>query len=299
MKPERALIAERAAAQHCAELLNRGPAASDLLPLLGQAGQRLARLLPGALAELCGGEAPSVTATPPREASMADLLRDLDELAANSLLAAGAQDTPLLASLDGYAVLRLVDRAFGGKGEAPVLLPEAFPMSAQLMIQRLEALVAAQLAAALGSNDPAAVRALRRDGKLADLAPFPADAALAVLKLEVMEGMRVPWRITLALPLGALAVLLGHDGRAPVVRAANSGPADPAAAPFADLPLPLRAVLVDMAVPLAAISKLEPGVVLPVAVARAVPLHIGTTLIARGTVGAQDDRVAVKLTQLA
>jgi flagellar motor switch protein FliM len=52
-------------------------------------------------------------------------------------------------------------------------------------------------------------------------------------------------------------------------------------------------------VPLAAISALEPGAVLPVAVARAVPLSIGGIEIARGTIGAQDDRVAVKLIKIA
>jgi flagellar motor switch protein FliM len=54
-----------------------------------------------------------------------------------------------------------------------------------------------------------------------------------------------------------------------------------------------------MKVPLATVSRLEPGMVLPVAVARAVPIHAGAAVIAHGTVGAQDDRVAVKLTHIA
>lgn len=298
MKHERSLIAERSAAQHCPELVRRGPEPDALLPLLEALGQRFARLLGPALADLAGGDPPSVTPVPPREVTLADLLRDLDELAANTLLAAGAQDVPVLASLDGYAVLRLVDRAFGGKGEAPVLLPDSFPMSAQLMISRLEAMIAAQLARALDAAVPPPVRALRREGQLAELAPFPADAPLLMLKLEVMEGMRAPWRVTLALPAAALPELLTGDGRQPPPRSGAPRPADPAAAPFADLPLPLAAVLVDMQVPLRAISALEPGAVLPVAVARAVPLRIGETVIACGSVGEQDDRVAIKLTRI-
>jgi flagellar motor switch protein FliM len=54
-----------------------------------------------------------------------------------------------------------------------------------------------------------------------------------------------------------------------------------------------------MAVSLAAVSALEPGSVLPVAVARAVPLSIDGRIVARGTIGAQDDRIAVQLTQIA
>lgn len=54
-----------------------------------------------------------------------------------------------------------------------------------------------------------------------------------------------------------------------------------------------------MRIPLNQAASLAPGVVLPVAVARAVPLAAGPSIIARGTVGQQDDRVAIKLTQIA
>lgn len=299
MKPERTFVAERIAAQHCAELLPRGPEPAELLPLLTRLGHRFAPLFAAALAELAGGEAPSVTPTAPRETTMADLLGELDELAAHSLLTAGPQQVPMLVSLDGYAVLRLVDRAFGGKGEAPVLLPEAFPLSAQLMIQRLEAATTAQLAAALGSSEPTFVQPVRRDGNLADLAPFAPETALIVMQFDVLVGMRSPWRITLALPMHRLGDLVGETGLGSAAPPPPPRAADPAGAPFADLPLPLAAVLVDMNVPLSAVSQLEPGAVLPVAVARAVPIRIGRTVIAHGTVGAQDDRVAVKLTQIA
>lgn len=296
MKPQRAFVAERAAAQHCAELLRRGPEPAELLPQLARLGDRLARLLAEGLARLGGGEAPLVTPQVVREERCADLAKGIGPLAANSLLAAGAGGAPLLASLDAGAVLRLVDKAFGGKGEAPATLPGQFPTSAQLMIQRLETLVVECLCAALGADG--AVRALRRDGDLAELAPFTGDARLAVLQLEVMEGMRAPWLATLALPLATLAELFGHGDRPPAPPAAPRA-ADPAAAPFADVPLPLTAVLVDMQVPLATISALEPGTILPVAVARAVPLSIAGSVIARGTVGAQDDRVAIKISHIA
>ena len=70
-----------------------------------------------------------------------------------------------------------------------------------------------------------------------------------------------------------------------------------AEAPFADIPLTLRAVLVDMAVPFARLAGLAPGDVIPVSVARTVPIAAGGQTIAHGTVGALDDRVAVQLTK--
>ena len=101
------------------------------------------------------------------------------------------------------------------------------------------------------------------------------------------------------MPLAALIELFSYGERPAAARSRGPRAADPAAAPFADLPLPLSALLVDMQVPLATISTLAPGVVLPVAVARAVPLRAGDAVLAHGTVGAQDDRVAIKLTRIA
>lgn len=294
MKPERAFVAERVAAQHCAELLRRGPEPSELLPALHRLGEKLARQLGPALAALLGGDEPAVTPLAPQEQSEIELVEAVGPLAANSLLATTAPGVTLLASVDGLAMLRLVDRAFGGKGEASGPLPDRFPHSAELMIAKVEGLLAKTLGAALGQGE---LRALRRDARLTELAPFPAGARLAVLPVEVMEGAKAPWKLTLALPLVMLPKLLGstESGAAP----RKAGAADPAAAPFADVPLPLTARLVDMKVPLSTIALLEPGQVLQVAVARAVPIAIGEQVIARGTVGSQDDCVALKLTQLA
>ena len=51
-----------------------------------------------------------------------------------------------------------------------------------------------------------------------------------------------------------------------------------------------------MALPVSAIAALVPGQILPVTVARNVPLWIGETQIAHGTIGALDERIAVQIT---
>ncbi|MEL0209334.1 MAG: FliM/FliN family flagellar motor C-terminal domain-containing protein, partial [Novosphingobium sp.] len=68
--------------------------------------------------------------------------------------------------------------------------------------------------------------------------------------------------------------------------------------PFADLPVELAAVLVDMKLPLAAVSALRVGQILPVPIARNVPIKVGGKTYACGTVGALEDRVAIQITQL-
>lgn len=289
MRPERAFVAERVLARHCAELVRSGPGPAELSAALERTGARLARHLPLALYALLGTIAEIECGKPGAE-SYDDFAEFHPLLAANALLSAGG--VPVLATLDAVAVLSLVDRAFGGKGEPPAQMPRAFALSAELMIQKLEEIVCAGLAAALGI-ERATVRAVRRDGSLPQLAPFAAGTALSTLRLAVTEEGRGPWSITLAFPATALPRLFGQGERAtPRPRRL----AVPIAPPFADLPLTLRAVLVDMAIPLSRLGTLEVGQVLPIAVSRLVPVMAGAVTVARGVPGAESDRVAIQIT---
>ena len=178
MKPERALVAERVLAQHCPELLRTREAAPvALLPALARLSDGLARTLSAALAALTASEPPVVRSGAARECTMAELGQGIAPLAANSLLSLGAADMTALASLDAEAVLRMVDRAFGGRGDAPSPLPTAFPMSAELMVTRLETVVVTALGQALLPmlGRAGAVQPLRRDGCIKQLAPFADD----------------------------------------------------------------------------------------------------------------------------
>lgn len=292
MKPQHSFVAERIAAQHCAELLRRGPEPAELLAALGRLGERLAQRLGPAVATVLGGDAPVVSAELPCEANEAELLDEAGPLAANSLFSSGIPGVSLLVSVDGLTILRLVDRAFGGRGGAIGPLPEAFPLSAELMIDQLEKLIAVCLGEALGQAE---LKLHKRDSCLTELAPFPAGARLVLLRIRIADGAQKPSTILIALPLIQVPKLLGAETAAP--RSTRS--ADPAAAPFADLTLPLAATLVDMLVPLSVLGALEPGSVLPVAISRSVPLAVGTTVLACGSVGANDDRIAIKLTRIA
>lgn len=295
MKPERAFVAERVLAQHCPELLrSRNAAPVALASPLKRLGDGLARTLANALAPLSAGEPPLVRCVAPRECTMAELAATIAPLAANSLLNAGSPELPALASLDADAVLRMVDRAFGGRGDAPSPLPTAFPLSAELMITRLEGIVAQALGQAL--NVPGAVRALRRDGCIAQLAPFADGEELGVITLEVDDVGRAPWNVTVALPRAALIKLFG-EAEPGLPKPARTLQGSPTQEPLGAVPLTISAVLVDMRIGFTELSNLQPGHILPVAVARSVPLKVGDKTIAHGTIGAMDDRVAVQITQ--
>jgi flagellar motor switch protein FliM len=294
MKPERPLVAQRPLARHSEALLRPAPAAAELLPVLARAGDQLARKLRLALAPLHGGEAAAVECAPPQEMTAGTFAPQ--GLVAISLHAAGAEGHPLLSVVEGDTVLRLLDRAFGGPGEAPSPLPRELPLSAELMVQRIETLIAAPLAVTLGLEG--GIKPVRRAATLGELAALPDDAALAVLTFSIREGARPAWTLRLGFPMAALADLTGAARPAPAPRH-DAAPASALDQPFAELPLTVRAVLVDVPLPLSTLSALEVGQVLAVPVARSVPLRIGEALVGHGTIGAVDDRVALQLTQLA
>ena len=297
MKPQHEFIAERALAQHCPELVRAVPLPAELLPMLAHCGDALAKALGPLLAPLLGGEAPAVSAEAPQLTGSNALAEQIAPLAANSLMAAGADSAPLLVSIEAAAILRLVDRAFGGKGAVNGPLPELFPLSAELMIVRLEELACTALARAFGLAWPGAMRTVRRNASLGELSPFVPGTELAIQRFTIAEGGGASWAMTLALPLATLAALCGPSARLGPTSADQRAAVNPADEPYGALPLTLNAVLVDMAVPVSVLSALEPGQILPVSIARSVPLRIGTTTIAHGTIGALDERVAVQITQ--
>ena len=296
MKPERALIAERALAQHCPELIRASPPRADLLPQLARCGERLAIAFASALQPLIGGEPPAVSAAPPSECAWGELASEFAPLAANSLLGLGSDNAPLLLSFDAAPIFRLVDLAFGGRGAAPAQLPDAFPMSAELMIARLETVMIGLIEDAFAIGEGNFIRAVRRDGNIDLLMPFERDIRAAVLPLTVTEVFGASWTARLVLPLATLAALLScAEGRTAGKRMVTRSPGL-SAEPLNAVPLSLRAVLVDMAMPVSAIAQLQAGQILPVSVARSVPLRIGSTTIAHGTIGTLDERVAVQIT---
>lgn len=294
MKPERAFIAERAIARHDPVLLRPGPSAADLVPALTRMSERLAKAVRGALIPLLGGAEPQINPMKPMQTDFADFCSEIPRLAANSLMQIGS--APFMVSIEGENVLRLVDRAFGGPGDTPSSLPREFPLSADLMIGRIEQLVAACLAVSLGGAG-GAVRSIRRDASLAQLQAMPDATPVASLTLNVVEQGRMPWAIAFAFPLDTLAGMFAH-GETKRPAKPPRGPAQPTDAPFADMPIDLTAVLVDISLPLATVSALRVGQVLPVPIARSVPVKVGARTYAHGTIGALDDRVAIQITQL-
>jgi flagellar motor switch protein FliM len=295
MRPEGTFIAERLAAQHCAEL-TRGPRqAANPLAELGQFGERFADVLADTLAKAFQGAAIDVSAVEPTELT-ANVNERRGEPVFNTTFAAGAGETGFYASLPQGAALAMVDVALGGDGKNCEVAGGKLPISAQLMFERFEKLLTAALADAFELPGADAVK-VRKSGTMPEAAlPFSGCKRI-VLAVRLAIASSPHHELVLTFPGASLATLFAGRGDAGA-GVTKGGVVAPNAEPFAGIPLPMRAILVDMAMPVSALANLAPGTVIPVSVARSVPLMIGDQVIGHGSVGSMDDRTALQLARI-
>lgn len=302
MRPTGPFVAERVAAQHCPELLRGTRQAADPLKELARLGQRLPELLELHFGTLCAGARAEVRVGEPVEMQAGAVSDKRGDQVLNGSIAIGPKEVMMIASLPRRAVLGLVDLALGGTGKDCQLSTGRLPMSAQMMFGRFEKMISGVLAQAMGIADPETVRPKPSASGIDMGTPF-AGCRRTILPLEVTIGDNQPWEIALVFPGSSVAALVANQPETRATKMASDGAerdpagASPNAEPFGGIPLPVRAILVDMAVPVSTLSRLKPGMVIPVAVARSVPLVAGDQVIAHGTVGAMDDRAALQLTR--
>ncbi len=299
MKPAGSFIADRLAAQHSAELLRGSRKAVDPVKELAGAGARLADMLERLIGDLCAGAKVAVSAGEPVELAANVSNERRTEPMLNGMMTLGAKEVMMIASVPQRAILSIVDLALGGTGNDCELPAGKLPLSVEMMFGRFEKIVAASLVQGLGFADKSLVKTRSAGSALEATTPF-AGCKRTVLSFEVLIVGTKPWEVNFVFPGSALANLFANRTDTPETAepAANAVAADPVAEPFGGIPLPLRAVLVDMTVPVSALSRLKPGMVIPVTVARSVPLFAGDQVIAHGSVGEMEDRAALQLSKI-
>jgi flagellar motor switch/type III secretory pathway protein FliN len=292
----------RPAAQHCAELLNRGPRPEERAAMVAAWRRDLARTLADELSPLLSGDRLEVSILEPEALTGAEALRRIGEVAANSLLRCGASGETALLSFDFATALALTDRSFGGEGRITGGIPDALPRSAALMVDEAAARIAAALTRVSYGDTPPPTPSrsegavIIRSESAARLKPFGLESACVLVPIVIANRQGCEWRASLAMAAERLDRLLPDSGR----RAAPRGPRPPAsglAAPFAGIPLPLHVVVAEFELSLSRLNSLNPGDSIPITMGRQVPLMIGETVLAHGNIGTAEDHMAIRLTR--
>jgi len=291
----------RLVAQHCTELVARGPRPEEREALVQAWRRDLARHLAADLSALLSGDRLSVEIASPEWLSGGDILAQIGPVAANSLLRCGSASVTVLLSFDHANALALADRSFGGDGMLGENTAEPLPRSAVLLMDEAATLVAKALTkAALGdaTEQSAALldgEVIIRSENAARLRPFDlaCDCALFPVMLTNEEGC--VWTGLVALAADQLDNLLPCPQNAP--RAARSSKGALAAS-MTGIPLSLYAVLAQFDLTLSELQALAPGDTIPLAMPRAVPLKIGDSVLAHGSIGTSDECMALRLTHI-
>lgn len=286
------------AGRHAPELLAGGQSASTDLEPLNQLAVRLRKGMKIGLEPILHA-LPEVVQQPAAVMRYDAYMADVPSLASNSLFRLRRSDARFLLSVDGGAIMRLIDRFFGGTGDIEGPLPQEFPTSAELMIERLESTIVARFAEAMGSVSADDIEREKHEATIAHLAYLEPADQIVLSRMTVREAGCEPWHIDFVFAGTALRMLVPKLANR--VTSRRPGHGDWGAlvqTSLGEVPLPVRAVMAESAVSMTTIADLEPGQILPISLARHVALRIGEQTIGRGTMGKNEDRMAVRIKQI-
>ncbi|GAB5348450.1 FliM/FliN family flagellar motor switch protein [Alteriqipengyuania sp. 357] len=281
---------ERRTAQHCAELLANRSETADIAGDFARFGTRLARALQPRFAKLFDTHKIETVLVETSQVPADTLAEALGKRMHHARFALGGKGLGVLASASVGSLIGEFDRLLGGDGDAPGEA-QALPASADRFAREIEAELLGACIDASGRGDLAAAG---RGSDLGEIVPGTASAPVLLATIAVHRPDLPELTIRIAT---CEATFLQFASESPVGQPERRTIAEAGLDTSAVSLVELRATatLVDMAIPLHRIAGLQVGAMLPVAIHRAIPLSIGDTIIAHGTVGVVDDCVALEI----
>lgn len=204
-----------------------------------------------------------------------------------------------IVAIDGKFAFEMLDRFFGGEGEAPHPLPAEFTGSGETLLKRLAGTIAAQLDPAWDMLASIEFACLDIAAPLSVAPEIDGNEAMVFTRLGVAAGDAKPHWIDILYPVAAL------KPHAPSLTAKVIG-GEPEPEPewrngltrnAMALRLPVRSVLAEPMVPVSMLMALKPGDVIPISFGPDVPVMVARQKIGFGTVGTANGRAAIKMTR--
>lgn len=301
MNLDQTFIPARVVAQHCLELTERGIRPEERSEYLAAWRRDVAREVAQEMADLLSGTKLDAKLSEPETLRGEKVFERIGAVAANSLLRCGSGEQTVLLSFEVETAIALTDRSFGGTGEA-VLEPVAtLPRSAALMIEQSSRVIAqaiARVSAGGGAVGEIEGDVIIRSESATRLKPFAPSSECVLFQLELAASDGTSWSAKIAMPAERLDSLLPGLGSPQSTDPEEADEADPDRAVFGAVPLGLEAVLAEFELSLSQLDRLAPGDQIPIAIARQIPLRIGSQMVASGSLGTMEDRMALKLTSV-
>lgn len=281
------------AASHCDELLSRAATPPDLDAEFARFARNVADQAVPALAVLCDDRGVFAEVVETALVPVADWFEQTGSGHRHAFFALGQETRGILVSVRVCELTALFDRILGGTGEVDESCTK-LPASVGHFAEQFQDGMGDALRQA---SDRRNLTAATGGDVVQEVAPFAASDQVwtATFRINPANGAQ-PWLVRVAACRSSIAELVGSRAASPAI-GRTIGARGIEGSAIAEVELPLRAVLVDVPMSIARLSGLAPGSIIPVAVNRNVPLLAGDLVIAHGSVGELDDRVALELTQ--
>lgn len=288
----------RPVAQHCAELTWRGPRPEEHAEHVTAWCRDLAGDLAQELSQLFTQGKLAVTIAEPEMLTGREVFERTGPVGVNCLLRCGDGDQTVLLSLDNATAIALTDCSFGGEGKQPDEAPIQLPRSAALLVERFASMIARSIATTNGSAERVGGDVLARSESATRLKPFSEEIEVAFFRLTLAIESIEEWNAVIAVAADRLGDLLPGINPGAAKRRNYAKADKDVEGTFANMPLPIEAVLAEFEMSLGALDRLKPGDEIALAVTSELPLRIGEQIIARGVLGSRENRMALKLTKV-
>jgi len=287
----------RPVAQHCGELLRPPPVADHSADAAGWR-RELANALALECDQLFANGKLRVTVSEPQTMTANAVFEKIGPVAANSLLRCDLSGEPVLLTLDLATATALTDFSFGGDGALPDEEPAQLTGAAAMLVEQFAQLVAQAIAVAGGDADTMRGEVLVRSENVARLKPFAAEAPVAFTRISLSTRPDTEWVVHLAFAEeGFVKLLPGTAAPEPANTQAGSSH-DAQHGAFAELPVPLVAVLGVFDLSVKRLDRLTVGDEIPLSIPAELPLRAGEEVLAYGRLGTIENRMALRLTRM-
>jgi flagellar motor switch protein FliM len=268
---------------------------------LEKLGERLAKKLRG-LIEPYSGARPGVTAKPLDHTMFMMWDACVPSFVSLSLYRLLPMKGMVTLRIDAGLVSQLVDRFYGGRGAGVQSGSVEFTPTEARFIARVSNQIMMALAdswADIAKLEPVLVG---RETGVAQAEILPADSDVIVQTFEIDLGTKENRLIEIVYPqegLNGLEVNAPGPRKAEAVRARDPVWQAQLGRRLEDVRLPVKTVLARPNLKMSELMALKPGDVIPVQIARHLPLIVGDRVFAHGTVGEQDGCAAFMIEKLA
>jgi flagellar motor switch protein FliM len=271
---------------------------------LEKLGDRLAKRLRGLIEPYSGGR-PIVTAKPLDNTMFMMWDACVPTFVSLSLYRLHPIKGTVTLRIDAELISLLVDRFYGGHGPRGANERREFTPTEGRLVARLSEQMIAALVDCWAEIAPIEPVLMARESNVTLAEIMPADAAVVVQAFEINLGDKDRRLIEIIYPRDGFGAFEAHGAEKPASRRMESGvPIDPVwQARLGDrldhVRLPARTVLARPNLKISELVALQPGDVIPINIARHLPLLIGERVFAHGSIGEQDGSAAFMIEKLA